>query len=88
MSKEAVNHYSALTSDITAFRHYMQSERGLPATRCWLMVGISIGLPAGWRAAAWQGLSASRCVRELSDFLVFAGWKSCAAQRRPASGGA
>ena len=49
MSKEAVNHYSALTSDITAFRHYLQSERGL-AENTLLAYGRDLDRFAGWVA--------------------------------------
>ncbi len=70
MSKEAVNHYSALTSDITAFRHYMQSERGLSANTL-LAYGRDLDRFAGWVAGGGLKDYLQPSVRELSDFLVF-----------------
>ena len=70
MSKEAVNHYSALTSDITAFRHYLQSERGL-AKNTLLAYGRDLDRFAGWVAGGGLANYLSPRVRELSDFLSY-----------------
>src|SRR5437764_930019 len=70
MSKEAVNHYSALTSDITAFRHYLLSERGLAANTL-LAYGRDLDRFAGWVAGGGLADYLHPGVRELSGFLGF-----------------
>jgi integrase/recombinase XerD len=70
MTKEAVNHYSALTSDITAFRHYMQSERGL-ADNTLLAYGRDLDRFAGWVAGGGLADYLRPNVRELSEFISF-----------------
>ncbi|HYV40032.1 MAG TPA: site-specific tyrosine recombinase XerD [Gemmataceae bacterium] len=70
MSKEAVQHYSALTSDITAFRHYMQSERGL-AENTLLAYGRDLDRFSGWVAGGGLPDYLHPNVRQLSDFLSF-----------------
>jgi len=70
MSKDALNHYSALTSDITAFRHYLQSERGL-AGNTLLAYGRDLDRFAGWVAGGGLADYMRPSVRELSGFLTF-----------------
>jgi integrase/recombinase XerD len=70
MSTEAVNHYSALTSDLTAFRHYLQSERGL-AHNTLLAYGHDLDRFAGWVAGGELADYLHPTVRELTQFLTF-----------------
>ena len=70
MGKEAANNQSALASDITAFRHYLQSERGL-ASNTLLAYGRDLDRFAGWVAGGGLPNYLTPSVRELSDFLVF-----------------
>jgi integrase/recombinase XerD len=70
MSKDAVNNYSALTSDLTAFRHYLQSERGL-AKNTLLAYGRDLDRFAGWVAGGGLANYLSPTIRELSDFLSY-----------------
>src|SRR2546423_2259712 len=70
MGKEAVNHYSALAADITAFRHYLQSERGL-AENTLLAYGRDLDRFAGWVAGGGLSDYLRPGVRELSHFLTF-----------------
>jgi integrase/recombinase XerD len=69
MSKEAVNQYSALTSDITAFRHYLQGERGLAANTL-LAYGRDLDRFAGWVAGGGLADYLKPNVRELTEFLA------------------
>jgi integrase/recombinase XerD len=70
MGKEAVNHYSALTSDITAFRQYLQSERGL-AGNTLLAYGRDLDRFAGWVAGGGLADYLNPTIRELSGFLGY-----------------
>jgi integrase/recombinase XerD len=70
MSKEAVNHYSALTSDITAFRQYLQSERGL-AGNTLLAYGRDLDRFAGWVVGGGLADYLNPTIRELTGFLGF-----------------
>lgn len=70
MSTEALHNYSALAGDITAFRHYLQSERGLAANTL-LAYGRDLDRFAGWVAGGGLPNYLQPSVRELSHFLVF-----------------
>ena len=70
MGKEAVNNYSALAGDITAFRHYLQSERGL-AVNTLLAYGRDLDRFGGWVAGGGLANYLRPGVRELSGFLSF-----------------
>jgi integrase/recombinase XerD len=70
MSKDAVNHYSALAADVTAFRHYLQSERGL-AQNTLLAYGRDLDRFAGWVAGGELPDYLQPTIRELSRFITF-----------------
>src|SRR6516164_3777474 len=72
MSKDAVDHYSALSSDLTAFHHYLQSERGL-AKNTLLAYGRDLDRFGGWVAGGGLADYQRPTVRELSQFLIFLG---------------
>jgi integrase/recombinase XerD len=70
MSKDALNHFSALTADLTAFRHYLQSERAV-AQNTLLAYGRDLDRFAGWVAGGGLPDYLRPSVRELSQFLIF-----------------
>jgi integrase/recombinase XerD len=70
MSKDAVNHFSALAADVTAFRHYLQSERGL-APNTLLAYGRDLDRFAGWVAGGELPDYLRPTIRELSRFITF-----------------
>jgi integrase/recombinase XerD len=70
MSKDALHNYSALTSDLTAFRHYLQSERGL-AKNTLLAYAHDLDRFGTWVAGGGLPDYLRPNVRELSQFLIF-----------------
>ncbi len=70
MASEAARKLVALTDDVKAFRHYLQTERGMAANTV-LAYGHDLDRYAQW--AAGDGLSnyLQPTVRELGHYLVF-----------------
>ncbi len=70
MGKDAVNHYSALVADVTAFGHYLQGERGLAANTL-LAYGRDLNHFTAWVAGGGLADYLQPSVRELSHFLTY-----------------
>jgi integrase/recombinase XerD len=70
MSTDAAKQLQALSEDISAFHHYLQSERGL-ARNTLLAYGHDLERFATWVAAAGLGSYLRPSVRELGHFLEF-----------------
>jgi integrase/recombinase XerD len=70
MSKDALGRYSALQSDLTAFRHYLQNERGL-AVNTLLAYSRDLDRFAGWVAGGGLADHLNPTIRELTEFLSF-----------------
>ena len=70
MGKDAAGHYRALCDDITAFHHYLQSERGL-AVNTLLAYGRDLERFAGWVATDSLPNYLRPTIRELTHFLEF-----------------
>jgi integrase/recombinase XerD len=70
MGKDAANHYSALVADVTAFRNYLQGERGVAANTL-LAYGRDLDRFTAWVAGGGLANYLEPCVRELSHFLTF-----------------
>ena len=54
MTSDRAAHYTALAEDVRAFRHYIQSERGLAANTL-LAYGRDLDRFAGWVAGGGLG---------------------------------
>src|SRR5438093_10106008 len=70
MPGDRAAHYAALADDLTAFRHYLQSERGL-AVNTLLAYGRDLDRFGGWVAGGGLANYLRPGVRELSGFLSF-----------------
>jgi integrase/recombinase XerD len=67
---DAARNYAALTEDVTAFRHYLQSERGL-ARNTVLAYGRDLDKFAGWVAGGELDDYLRPSVRDLSHYLSY-----------------
>src|SRR5579871_3448251 len=70
MPSERASHYSALADDIQAFRHFIQSERGL-AHNTLLAYGRDLERFAGWVAGGGLTDYLHPTLRDLSHYLDF-----------------
>src|SRR3954453_13913490 len=70
MPRDRVAHFAALSDDLTAFRHYMQSERGL-AENTLLAYGRDLDRYAGWVAGGGLDDYLHPSLRDLSHYLDF-----------------
>src|SRR5436190_4586163 len=70
MPSDRAARYAALADDLQAFRHYLQSERGLAANTL-LAYGRDLDRFAGWVAGGGLADYLHPTIRELSDFLSF-----------------
>jgi integrase/recombinase XerD len=68
MPSDAARHYSALQEDLTAFRHYLQSERGLAANTV-LAYGADLDRFGDWVAGGGLGDYLRPTVLDLSRYL-------------------
>jgi integrase/recombinase XerD len=65
---ERASHYTALADDVKAFRHYLQSERGLAANTL-LAYGRDLDKFSNWVAGGGLGNYLAPSLRDLSHFL-------------------
>jgi integrase/recombinase XerD len=70
MSADRAAHYAALADDVQAFRHYIQSERGLAANTL-LAYGRDLDRFAGWVAGGGLDSYLAPTLRDLSHYLEF-----------------
>jgi integrase/recombinase XerD len=70
MNENAANGSASLASDITAFRHYLQSERGLAANTL-LAYGRDLERFGGWVADGGLANYLQPSLVELGEFLAF-----------------
>jgi integrase/recombinase XerD len=70
MPSDRANQYTALADDIQAFRHYIQSERGL-AGNTLLAYGRDLDRFAQWVAGGGLGSYLAPSLRELSHYLEY-----------------
>jgi integrase/recombinase XerD len=70
MPSAAAAQFAALCDDISAFRHYLQAERGMAGNTV-LAYGRDLDRFAGWVAGGGLADYLRPTVRELSDYLVF-----------------
>jgi integrase/recombinase XerD len=70
MTSERASHYTALADDVQAFRHYVQSERGLAANTL-LAYGRDLERFAGWVAGGGLADYLHPTLRDLSHYLDF-----------------
>jgi integrase/recombinase XerD len=70
MASDAVRQFTALSEDLTAFRHYIQAERGLAANTL-LAYGRDLNRYAGWVAGGGLADHLRPTVRELGHYLGF-----------------
>src|SRR5690242_19112418 len=70
MSSERTAHYTALTDDIQAFRHYIQSERGLAANTL-LAYGRDLDRFSQWVAGDGLKDYLHPSLRDLSHYLEY-----------------
>jgi integrase/recombinase XerD len=68
MLSDAARHYSALQEDLTAFRHYLQSERGL-AENTVLAYGADLDRFSGWVAGGGLRDYLRPTILDLSHYL-------------------
>ena len=68
MAAPAPSRFAALTEDVTAFRHYLQAERGMAANTV-LAYGTDLERFARWVADVGLGNYLSPTLRELSQYL-------------------
>jgi integrase/recombinase XerD len=70
MASERASQYTALAEDVQAFRHYVQSERGLAANTL-LAYGRDLDRFAGWVAGGGLSSYLTPSLRDLSHYLEF-----------------
>src|SRR5262249_49185397 len=70
MPSEKTAHYTALTDDLAAYRHYMKAERGLAANTV-MAYGRDLDRFALWVAGGGLGDYLRPTVRELTDYLAY-----------------
>ncbi len=70
MSADRTAHYAALTDDIQAFRHYIQSERGL-AVNTLLAYGRDLDRYSQWVAGGGLDSYLAPRLRDFSHYLEF-----------------
>lgn len=70
MPSEAANQFTALNDDITAFRHYLQAERGM-AVNTVLAYNRDLDRFAGWVAGGGLGDYLKPSIRDLGHYLGF-----------------
>jgi integrase/recombinase XerD len=70
MPSEGASRFAALADDIQAFRHYIQSERGL-ATNTLLAYGRDLDRFALWAAGGELSNYLAPTLRELARYLEF-----------------
>lgn len=70
MASHAASHFAALSEDLTAFRHYLQAERGM-AVNTVLAYGRDLDRFAAWVAGGGLEDFLKPTVRELSGYLAF-----------------
>src|SRR5262245_35729742 len=70
MTSERASQYTALADDVRAFRHYIQSERGLAANTL-LAYGRDLDRFAGWVAGGGLSDYLHPTLRDLSHYLDF-----------------
>jgi integrase/recombinase XerD len=70
MPSDAAEHYSSLSGDITAFRHYLQAERGMAANTV-LAYGRDLDRFGQWVAGGGLDDYLHPTLRDLSHYLAF-----------------
>lgn len=70
MPSDAANQFTALNDDITAFRHYLQAERGM-AVNTVLAYNRDLDRFAGWVAGGGLGDYLKPGIRDLGHYLGF-----------------
>ena len=70
MASDRAAHYTALAEDVRAFRHYIQSERGLAANTL-LAYGRDLDRFAGWVAGGGLADYLAPSLRDLTHYLEF-----------------
>src|SRR5438094_773861 len=70
MSSERARHFTALSDDVQAFRHYLQSERGM-ATNTLLAYGRDLDRYMGWIAGGGLTDYLAPSLRDLSRYLEY-----------------
>lgn len=70
MPSDAANQFTALNDDITAFRHYLQAERGM-AVNTVLAYNRDLDRFAGWVAGGGLGDYLKPSIRDLGHYLGF-----------------